>query len=103
MEERSFCPGNMVTPILASDFEGVEIIFFVPAFFFAVVVGLFSIWKRSRPFACISEGACIFLGLISLLFACFEKREVALVNACGGIIYLLTGVSFIYFKRRDVT
>jgi len=88
--------------MLASDFEGVEIIFLAPTFLIAFVVGAVSVFKRWRGLSITVGVFLILMGCFSFYVAHFEKESVARVNQIAGLIYGASGFAFAYFKRKPV-
>jgi cyanate permease len=81
----------MFNPLFASSFEGVEIIFFVPALMLAGLIGFLFAWGRAREMAVMFAVICGLIGLLALAFAIVmhEIRARIADGICG-----LAGIAF---------
>ena len=90
----------MFHPLLASSFEGIEIILFVPALVIMAVLGLICALVRWRDLAVFFGVGCSLLGIVSLLFASGMHGVATRADAITGVIAIAVALVLIFVKRN---
>jgi uncharacterized membrane protein YeaQ/YmgE (transglycosylase-associated protein family) len=90
----------MFNPILASDFEGVEIVMCGPVVIFSTLLGLIAALARIRTLAVFcglaSGGAAAF----SLLCAAFTHGNARMMDFICGVVGAVVAWALFHFKRE---
>jgi hypothetical protein len=92
----------MLAALLASSFEGVEIILFAPALAVAGLFGFLFVWFRARGWALFCAFICLLIGLLAGLFAVGMLNTFAKVaDGISAIVGLAFAAAFYYLKRKE--
>jgi hypothetical protein len=92
----------MIASLLASSFEGVEIIFFAPILAAAGFFGFLFVWFRARGWALFCAFICLLIGLLAGLCAVGMHATFAKVaDGVSAIIGFGLAATFYHFKRRE--
>jgi hypothetical protein len=92
----------MIASLLASSFEGVEIIFFAPILIAAGFLGFLFVWFRARGWALFCALVCLLIGLFAGVCAVGMHETFAKVadGICAFIGFGLAA-TFYQFKRKE--
>ena len=93
---------RMITLLLASSFEGVEIIFFAPVLVAAGFFGFLFVWFRVRGWALFCAFICILTGLFAGVCAVGMHDTFAkIADGISAIIGFALAAAFYHFKRKE--
>jgi hypothetical protein len=92
----------MIIPLIASSFEGVEIIFFAPALLAAGFFGFLSVWFRDRGWALFFAFICLFIGLFAGLCAVgMHDTRAKVADGITAFAGFALATAFYRFKRKE--
>jgi hypothetical protein len=94
---------TMFHPVLASSFEGVEIVMFVPIIAIASLVGLTCALLRVHWLAICCGVVSALVGFLSLLFAIGMHGVASLIDFTCGLVAILIACALIFIKRKEET
>lgn len=91
---------TMIHPLVASNFEGVEIIMFAPTVVIAGLIGLLCAFARARPLALACGTVCAIVGATSLLFAIGVHGSASIWDFICGVTAIVIACSLFFIKRK---
>jgi general stress protein CsbA len=92
----------MITPLLASSFEGIEIIVFAPVLAGAGILGFLFVWFRARGWALFCAAICLLIGLLAGVCAVGMHNTFAKVaDGISAVIGFVLATVFYRFKRKE--